>query len=717
MYNTNYPEMNIVYERNKSSYSFDFKIYNESDLYVYNKQLDGTLNEITYYDTFINGDYGGSITLKDLYEEGSTLILLRQLEIDREIQYTPSGDLNYNILNIDQDYQTYLIDDAKVSIDQALRLPFGSTASNIFPEGANQYIKWNDEGTELVASTELTQDIKDEIDEYIEEMTLPTGEPTNIEYFVSDGSGFVTTSIHYNTIQVYSNGALLTPGTDYLYSVNQITFTPFLPVGSNVTAIGWEGDTGAPIIETFRDLTDTPSSYLGMKEKLVSVSADETKLVFTDPSDLDSDAYVLKSGFAIEGDEMTGPLVIKNPEIDETGLHVIQTHHESPAITITKPSTEDYVSLHFSEGGDIVGNPTTTQWSISANGRNSLVVGTHDVTGTHEFNAISITNDGKVDLNKGGTINSYTPSAPKDIATVEYVDTVVTGGTSTSYLKKTGYDHSTEEGRANHMSGPLVILNQGGTPEDPQVGLRIKQYNDLADAIAIHSEDDSEYSSLGFYDEDGTGAFTKTWGIATQSNDQMLIGPYDDTGTAYTGAIHINKQGTVTANGLLSTQVGNGKMESGYSPTTDLSVATKEYVDDNFSRKERVLVWEKTPTTGDIALSSLPINPDTNNRTGEYFVVFSDSPTLVTDPNGKPNVSVLYIFNEAQHSSGSTTGYTPGSGTQLAFAISSAGNIQAWKYESQGSDVRWYIQRIYRLQNVGSTGLAQVGSFGQGGIL
>jgi len=521
---------------------------------------------------------------------------------------------------------------------------------------------------------EVISECGENIDACIKAMNGPAGEPSNIELFTSDGSGQIELSGTYNTVSVYSNGVLLTPADDYIFSSGFVTFTPILPTGSKIQAYGWISDPDFKLYDTFRSLNDTPNSFAGMQGKTVVVNDLATGLAFTDPSDIDLDDYVLKSGDTMVGDL---ELAVASGDI---GIE----------INSLNASDSGYASIGF----DTVGSYSfKLKMQPSSATYQSQFMLEHYINGVKQNNPIEVDNTGFVDMTNGAKISGYTPLNIDDIATVGFVNDAMSGGVDlTAYVKKEGYSQAGDE-----MTGPLVIANQTAD----EAGLIIKQFADNKSAINIHSENSTEYSSIGFFDETGGGAFVRTWGVSTLSNDEFFIGRYDSNGSHVDNPIHIGDTGVVTAIGLVSTN-GSKQMDSGYVPAEDLSVATKKYVDDNISGKENVLIWEATPTTANIAISSLPVNPETDDRTGEYLFVFSDSNTDITTASGTPNVSSLYLFNEAQHAAGTTTGYTPGTGTQLSFCMATGGYFQAWKFESAGSDVRWYIHRIYRVQRVGS---------------
>ena len=58
----------------------------------------------------IDGDNGGTMTLVSGATVNDSITLIRDLDINRLIEYQNNGDLLAETLNEDQNYQTYLID-------------------------------------------------------------------------------------------------------------------------------------------------------------------------------------------------------------------------------------------------------------------------------------------------------------------------------------------------------------------------------------------------------------------------------------------------------------------------------------------------------------------------------------------------------------------------------------------------------------------------------
>lgn len=111
-------------------FPFLFTIFSETDIKVYQTPSGSTpddtadlLTLTTDYTVTINGTAGGEITLVTGASINDTIVLKRNLPINRDVDYQTSGDLLADTLDADQDYQTYLVLDSKTTLDRALVLP------------------------------------------------------------------------------------------------------------------------------------------------------------------------------------------------------------------------------------------------------------------------------------------------------------------------------------------------------------------------------------------------------------------------------------------------------------------------------------------------------------------------------------------------------------------------------------------------------------------
>ena len=154
-------------------YTFNFKIFDASDLTLYytpDGQLpDDNADKLvinTDYTVVINGDVGGFVTLSNTLTVNSALSIYRELEIDREYEYTPNGGIYSTDLNNDQDYQTYMISDGLVETERAIRLGRSvvGVSTELPPALPSQYLRWNDDATGIINDGTYPAAIKEAID-------------------------------------------------------------------------------------------------------------------------------------------------------------------------------------------------------------------------------------------------------------------------------------------------------------------------------------------------------------------------------------------------------------------------------------------------------------------------------------------------------------------------------------------------------------------------
>ena len=140
-------------------YTFIFKIFEEPNIKVLltpqgqsASDIDDLLVLNTDYTVNINGDSGGFIRLTNTPTIGDSIIIVRDLYVDRNYEYTPNGGVYSHDLNQDQDYQTYMISDNEVNLGRAMSLPVSVTdVSTQLPNPLqDQYLRWNEDGTALI---------------------------------------------------------------------------------------------------------------------------------------------------------------------------------------------------------------------------------------------------------------------------------------------------------------------------------------------------------------------------------------------------------------------------------------------------------------------------------------------------------------------------------------------------------------------------------------
>ncbi|RLA72762.1 MAG: hypothetical protein DRG30_07035 [Epsilonproteobacteria bacterium] len=154
----------------QTEFDFVFKIYNDENLIVW-KTLSGQVPDANAdllvlhadYEATVNGDDGGKMTLGVAAAAGDSITIVRSLEPVRDIAYKTNGELRPEVLNADQDYQTYLISDQATAFDKVVRLPENSqgVSGELPPPVSEAYIKWNAAGNALENDDTLPQAVID----------------------------------------------------------------------------------------------------------------------------------------------------------------------------------------------------------------------------------------------------------------------------------------------------------------------------------------------------------------------------------------------------------------------------------------------------------------------------------------------------------------------------------------------------------------------------
>ena len=158
-FNSNPSRVEYVVNTKTTTFTFNFKIFEPENLVVY-KIPSGTLpddktNKLLLnvdYTVSINGDLGGFITLLKTPTIHDIIIIQRTLSIDRVTDFVNNGGIYSDVLNNDQDYQTYLIVDNEIENARHLKLPVTAVGvSSTLPTPIpNRYMLWNPQGTALI---------------------------------------------------------------------------------------------------------------------------------------------------------------------------------------------------------------------------------------------------------------------------------------------------------------------------------------------------------------------------------------------------------------------------------------------------------------------------------------------------------------------------------------------------------------------------------------
>ncbi len=119
------------------------------------------------------------------------------------------------------------------------------------------------------------------------------------------------------------------------------------------------------------------------------------------------------------------------------------------------------------------------------------------------------------------------------------------------------------------------------------------------------------------------------------------------------------------------------------------------------------LVWDNTSGTPptSVAMSAIPVNPDTGDKRGVYTVIYSQTSADVDTSAGVPNSSVLYIGDVNQNSGGS--GHSDMSNTHIYISHVNYGSsqfncvVQNHAFSSGTATTEGaFIHKIFRLQSV-----------------
>lgn len=167
--NSNTPRLEFVASAGQTEFDFNFKIFADSDMKVYQtlsgNEADETADLLleTAYSVSIDGDNGGTVTLNTGAAVGDKITLIRDLPYTRDYDYQTSGDLLAEDLDGDQEYQTYLTQQLEGSKTQFFRMPINQQGvSAVLPSvAANAYLRWNATGDALENDTTIPQAVID----------------------------------------------------------------------------------------------------------------------------------------------------------------------------------------------------------------------------------------------------------------------------------------------------------------------------------------------------------------------------------------------------------------------------------------------------------------------------------------------------------------------------------------------------------------------------
>jgi len=135
-FNPNPPVAKYTATAGQDTYPFIFRIYFDTDLLIYAVPI-GADPEAAVplvvnvdYTVTIDGDNGGVVTLTVPSTLNDEIVIYRDLDVTRYIEYQTSGDLLAEVLNEDQNYQTYLIADLENKVREELTGQAPGTSSD-----------------------------------------------------------------------------------------------------------------------------------------------------------------------------------------------------------------------------------------------------------------------------------------------------------------------------------------------------------------------------------------------------------------------------------------------------------------------------------------------------------------------------------------------------------------------------------------------------------
>ena len=205
-FNTNPGRTAYTATASQTAFPFVFKIYKTSDIKVYQTPIgdnpDDTADLLTLttdYTVSIDGDAGGEITLVSGATLNDTITLVRELPVERDIEYQTSGDLLAETLNEDQEYQTYMILDGFTVLDnRTLLVPNTDTVDNNLPASvpnAALFVKTDGTGFEYRTADEVAAALSAwnaEAEALTADSYATEPEDVFVKVYTSDGDGTFT---------------------------------------------------------------------------------------------------------------------------------------------------------------------------------------------------------------------------------------------------------------------------------------------------------------------------------------------------------------------------------------------------------------------------------------------------------------------------------------------------------------------------------------------
>ena len=167
-FNSNPSRVEYVVTTKNKTFTFNFAIFNAEDVMVYKVPVGVTPDDnqhlltLTDYKVTMNNTAGGFIELYNEPTVGDNIIIQRKLKIDRATDYVNNGGIYSDVLNGDQDYQTYLIGDLQNNQEKFLKIPttlIGFNTQIPVPK-PNGILQISTDGTSMEFNTDIGEHVR-----------------------------------------------------------------------------------------------------------------------------------------------------------------------------------------------------------------------------------------------------------------------------------------------------------------------------------------------------------------------------------------------------------------------------------------------------------------------------------------------------------------------------------------------------------------------------
>lgn len=162
------PRIQYIANGDLKTYDIPFAFFKETDIRIFLNEQELSSTEYQIEETSEN-NY--AIVLNDSPENGTTITIQRQLDIERVSDFQEGGTLRANVLNNELDYQTACIQQVADELNRSMVLPpyVSGTDLNLtlpFPE-AGKAIVWDSTGKNLENSLVAVNDIENSMREQL----------------------------------------------------------------------------------------------------------------------------------------------------------------------------------------------------------------------------------------------------------------------------------------------------------------------------------------------------------------------------------------------------------------------------------------------------------------------------------------------------------------------------------------------------------------------